>query len=273
MTTFTCAHLSISDGIAEVTLAATGKANLMGQAYWRELPELFDELGANAQVRVIIIRGEGAHFSYGLNLPEMAGVLAPLIGSDAGARERRQLLQLIRDMQHTHDAVARCTKPVIAAIGGWCIGGAIDLITACDIRLASSDAKFSIRETRLAMVADVGTLARLPGIINEGALRELAFSGDDFDAARALQLGLVSQVTADQPALFAAARALATRIAKNSPHTVQGVKEVLNTQREKRARESLETVALWNAAFLPSADLLEAMGAFMEKREPTFSDT
>ncbi len=201
----------------------------------------------------------------------MAGDIVPLIAPDTGAQNRRALLALIRKMQLAHNSIARCRKPVIAAISGWCIGGAIDLITACDIRVASADAKFSIRETKLAMVADMGTLARLPSIVGQGFARELAFTGEDFDASRALQIGLLNSVHETPEAMLAAARNLATRIAKNSPLVVQGVKEIFNAQSERDAHESLEAVAVWNAAFLPSKDLNEAIGAFLEKREPVFT--
>lgn len=156
-------------------------------------------------------------------------------------------------------------------MSGWCIGGGVDLITACDVRLASKDARFSVREVKLAMVADVGTLARLPAIVGQGVARELALTGDDFDAARAQRIGLVNEVYESQAALLDAARAMAARIAKNSPLVTRGIKEVMNAQSELAAAQSLATVALWNSAFLPSKDLLEAMGAFLEKREPTFT--
>lgn len=267
----TCATIAVEAGIAEVTLAATGKANRMGPEYWAQMPTLFSRLDAEDAVRVVLLTGAGAHFSFGLDLASMAADLAPILQADAGAKARQQLLATIRRLQEANTAVARCRKPVIAAISGWCIGGGVDLITACDVRLASSDAKFSVREVKLAMVADVGTLARLPAIVGQGVARELALTGDDVDAARALKVGLVNDVFASQVELLTAARAMAARMAKNSPLVLAGIKEVMNAQSEAAARESLATVALWNAAFLPSKDLLEAMGAFMEKREPTFT--
>lgn len=267
----TCATITVEAGIAEVTLAATGKANRMGPEYWAQMPTLFSRLDAEDAVRVVLLKGAGAHFSFGLDLASMAADLAPILQADAGAKARQQLLATIRRLQEANTAVARCRKPVIAAISGWCIGGGVDLITACDVRLASSDAKFSVREVKLAMVADVGTLARLPAIVGQGVARELALTGDDVDAARALKVGLVNDVFASQAELLTAARAMAARMAKNSPLVLAGIKEVMNAQSERAAHESLATVALWNSAFLPSKDLLEAMGAFLEKREPTFT--
>lgn len=267
---FTCAKTSIENHVAEVVLTATGKANRMGPEYWAQMPALFAQLDADESVRVVLLRGED-HFSFGLDLAAMAGDLTELLQPEAGAKARTKLYATIQAMQGANSAVARCRKPVIAAITGWCIGGGVDLITACDVRLASADAKLSVREVKLAMVADVGTLARLPQIVGQGVARELALTGDDFDAARALRIGLVNEVFADKAALFAAARAMAARIAKNSPLVVGGIKHVLNAQSERQAADSLATVALYNAAFLPSKDLLEAIGAFLEKREPTFS--
>jgi enoyl-CoA hydratase len=182
-----------------------------------------------------------------------------------------RFLATVKGMQRTHTSVAACRKPVIAAIQGWCIGGGVDLITACDIRLAATNATFSVREVKLAIVADVGTLARLPSIIGQGAARELALTGDDVDAARALRLGLVNDVYESPQALMVAARAMAVRIAKNPALTVQGVKHILNFTSEREAALSLDAVALWNSAFFPSEDLQEALASFIEKREPSFS--
>lgn len=266
-----CASVTVADGVADVVLTATGKANRMGPDYWAQMPVLFARLDEDEAVRVVLLRGAGEHFSFGLDLAAMSAELAPVISPDGGAKARQQLLSVIRRMQEANTCVARCRKPVIAAVSGWCIGGGVDLITACDVRLASKDARFSVREVKLAMVADVGTLARLPAIVGQGVARELAFTGDDVDAARAQRIGLVNEVYESQAALLEAARAMAARIAKNSPLVTRGIKEVMNAQSEVAAAQSLATVALWNSAFLPSKDLLEAMGAFMEKREPSFT--
>jgi enoyl-CoA hydratase len=267
--TFESVRISIDDGIAEVHLRATGKSPRMGPSFWNEFAQVFRWLDGDPRVRVVLLRGEGPNFSTGLDLQAMASEVAPLVGP-AVATERYALYALIQRMQGAIDAVAACKKPVIAAIAGNCLGGGVDLITACDVRLCADDAVFSVREVRLAMVADVGTLARLPGIVGQGVAREWALTGDDFDAKRALRAGLVNETFATQDALFAAARAMAGRIARNPPLTVQGVKQVLNDRSEREARESLKYVALYNAAFLPSEDLREALSAWMEKREPKF---
>ena len=267
---YSCAAVVVTAGVAEVVLTATGKAQRMGPDYWAQLPGLFEQLDGDDEVRVVLLRTAVEHFSFGLDLAAMSSELADLTAPDARAVLRTRFLATLKKMQRTHNAVAACRKPVIAAVHGWCVGGGIDLITACDIRLAAHNAKFSVREVKLAIVPDVGTLARLPAIIGQGAARELALTGDDIDATRALTLGLVSAVYDGPEALLTGARAMAARIAKNPPLTVQGIKQVLNFSSERDAALSLDAVALWNSAFFPSEDLQEAMSAFMEKREPTF---
>ena len=270
----TALDLSIDDDhhVATVVLrgAAAGKANRMGPAFWAEMPTAFEWLDAAPQVRAVVLRGEGAQFSHGLDLATMGGELGAVLGDGALARERAQLLGVIERLQRAMSCVAACRKPVVAAIAGWCVGGGVDLITACDVRLCAADARFSVREVKLAMVADVGTLARLPALVGQGHARLLALTGDDIDAARALRIGLVEDVYDTHAALFDAARALARRMADNPPLVVQGIKQVLNAASERAAAESLRTVALWNAAFLPSHDLREAMTAFLAKRPPRF---
>jgi enoyl-CoA hydratase len=265
----TALAISIDDHVATVTLRASGKASRMGPAFWREMPEAFGWLDAEPDVRSVLLRGEGEHFSYGLDLATMGGELGSIMG-DALARERTEFLATIERLQRAMTCVASCRKPVVAAIAGWCVGGGVDLITACDVRLCSADARFSVREVKLAMVADVGTMARLPAIVGQGHARLLALTGDDIDAARALRIGLVEDVFDTPAALFDAAGALAHRIAQNPPLVVQGVKQVLNAASERAAADSLRTVAIWNSAFLPSHDLREAMTAFLEKRPPRF---
>ena len=174
-------------------------------------------------------------------------------------------------LQASVTAVAECPKPVIAAIHGYCIGGGVDLAAACDIRLASADAVFSVRETKVAIVADLGSLQRLPRIIGKGHVAELAYTGKDITAARAREIGLVNDVSADADAVLAAARALAAEIAANSPLAVQGTKAVLAACEDRSVADGLDYVATWNAGFLASDDLVEAMTAFMEKRPPTFT--
>ncbi|MGV9413242.1 crotonase/enoyl-CoA hydratase family protein [Nocardia sp. NPDC003693] len=269
MTDWKAFEVESKDHVATVTLTGPGKGNAMGPDFWRELPLIFGELDADPEVRAIVLAGSGKHFSYGLDLPAMAPVFGPLLGG-ALAGPRTDFLKQVRSMQDSVTAVANCVKPVIAAVQGWCIGGGLDLIAAADIRLASADAKFSLREAKVAIVADIGSLHRLPGIIGEGHLRELAYTAKDIDAARAEKIGLVNDVFEDQDAVLAAAHAMAREIADNPPLVVQGIKDVLDQPKAGKVADGLRYVSAWNSAFLPSEDLTEAIQAVFEKRAPRF---
>lgn len=245
------------------------RRNAMGPAFWNELPEAISELTEDDDVRAIVLAGRGRDFTVGLDLKSMAGAAT---GETGSKRPFRQLDEIMR-LQRSITAIAECPKPVIAAIHGYCIGGGIDLITACDIRYAAANTIFSIRETRVAIVADVGTLQRLPGIVGKGHVAELAYTGRDFGAEYAERIQLVNAVQPNQDATLAAARELADEIAANSPLAVMGTKRVLNFCEGKSVDEGLQYVATWNAAFLSSNDLKEAMTAFLEKRKPKFTGT
>ncbi len=262
--------VEIKDHIAQVTLLGPGKGNAMGPAFWAELPVAFEALDADPDVRAIVLTGSGKNFSYGLDLAASGSVLGPMMADGAMARPRADFHRHLKGMQQSITAVADCRTPVIAAVHGWCIGGGVDLISAVDIRYASADAKFSVREVKLAIVADVGSLARLPLILTDGHLRELALTGKDIDAARAEKIGLVNDVFDDAEACLAAAHATAAEIAANPPLTVQGIKDVLDEQRTAQVSASLRYVAAWNSAFLPSKDLSEGITAMFEKRPPQF---
>ncbi len=261
-------RLEKSDAVAEVVLTGPGKGNAMGPDFWREMPEIFAALDRDDQTRAVIIRGEGDNFSFGLDLQSMMSNLD--FGGANMAAERTRLLDMVSEMQQSFDRVALCRKPVIAAISGWCVGGGVDLIAACDIRICSSEARFSLREVKVAIVADLGSLQRLPRIIGEGATRELAFTGKDITASRALAINLVSEVFETRDDALEAARRVAREIAENPPLVVQGIKRVMNYCADKSTADGLGYVAAWNAAFLQSNDLAEAMAAFKERRPPQF---
>ena len=263
--------VDIENHVAQVTLIGPGKGNAMGPAFWAEMPGVFAKLDADRDVRAIVLTGSGNNFSYGLDLPAMGGALSGVLGGGGSALPRAEFHQTILRMQGAMNAVADCRTPTIASVHGWCIGGGVDLISAVDIRYASADAKFSVREVKLAIVADVGSLARLPLILTDGHLRELALTGKDIDASRAEKIGLVNDVYADADASLAAAHQTAAEIAANPPLVVNGIKDVLDQQRIARVSESLRYVAAWNAAFLPSKDLTEGLTATFEKRAPNFT--
>ena len=262
--------VEIDGHVAEVTLLGPSKGNAMGPDFWRELPIVFRALDADPQVRAVVLTGSGKHFSYGLDLPAMMPSWGEMLGGDALAGPRTKFLDEVKALQASVSSIAECRKPVIAAISGWCIGGGVDVIAAADVRLASADAKFSVREVKVAIVADLGSLQRLAPIIGEGHLRELALTGKDVDAARAEKIGLVNDVYADQETLLAEARGMAREIAANPPLVVQGTKNVLSANTERQVAEGLRYVSAWNAAFLPSKDLGEAVQAFLERRAPEF---
>jgi len=241
------------------------KRNTMTIDFFEDLARLFHEFDEDPDVRVVIIKAEGKSFTAGIDLMALSGVV-----QGEGAHVREKLRKEIRRLQEPMNAVEKCRKPVIAAIHGHCIGGGIDLISACDIRLASNDAIFSIRETRMAIVADLGTLQRLPHIIGHGWFRELALTGRDFTAEEALNMNLITRLCKDKDALYNEAKKLADDIAACPPLTVQGVKDVILYSRDNGIYPGLEYVAQKNSAILPSEDLMEAFNAFMEKRSPEF---
>lgn len=255
-----------ADHVAVVTL----ERPTMPPAFFAEIEAVFREINADPLVRAVVIRGAGKAFSYGLDLPAAMQEMGRHFQGASTAAPRLELLGLIRRLQAGFDAIAACPVPVIAAVHGFCIGGGVDLISACDIRLATADAKFSVRETKIAIVADLGSLQRLPRLIGQGNTRELAFTGKDVGAERAKEMGLVNAIFATTEALLVGAGAMAAEIAANAPLTVRGVKQVLDFGEGKSVAEGLAYVAAWNAAFLASEDLGEAMAAFVEKRAPVF---
>ncbi len=262
--------VEIADHIATVWLDRPEKRNAMGKAFWEDLPRAMEAVGNDDDVRVVVIAAKGPSFTVGLDLVEFAGLdLGGVSASPAAGA--KQTYREIKKMQWTMTSVAECPKPVIAAVHGHCIGGGIDLITAADIRLATTDASFSVRETKIAIVADVGTLQRLPMIVGAGHVAELAYTGKDVDGARAAEIGLVNDVFDDQDALMKATHEMAAEIAANSPLVVQGVKHILQAGESRTVEEALDYVALYNTSHLRSADLAEAMAAYVQRRPPEFT--
>jgi enoyl-CoA hydratase len=268
--------IEVDGHVATLWLDRPEKRNAMGLAFWADLPAAMAALRADADVRAVVLAAKGPHFSVGLDLTAIADIAGG--GTVAGdgpkpsvaARAVRQRSEIVR-LQASVTAVADCPVPVIAAVHGWCIGGGVDLIAACDIRLASAEAQFSVREAKVAIVADIGSLQRLPAIIGKGHLAELAYTGKDISAERAAAIGLVNHVSADAETVLADARAMAAEIAANPPLAVRGTKAVLTAGETQSVAEGLDYVATWNAAFLSSDDLAEAMTAFMEKRPGNFT--
>jgi enoyl-CoA hydratase len=263
--------LEIDAHVATLWLDREEARNAMGSALWRDLPRAAQAVASDPNVRVLVIAAKGPHFTVGLDLKEFGGGFASVSKSSSKAASSAQAYRAVREMQASVTSIAQLNVPVIAAVHGYCIGGGVDLISACDVRLCTTDTMFSVRETKIAIVADLGSLQRLPKIINAGHLAELAYTGKDVNAARALEIGLVNAVYDNGAELFAGARALALEIAQNSPLAVQGTKAVLRANDGRSVDEGLEFVARWNTMYLQSNDLREAMMAFMEKRPPVFN--
>ncbi len=257
--------------VATLWLDRPDARNAMGRAFWRDLPRACAALQDDEDVRAVVVAARGEHFSVGLDLKEMGGELVSTDTTASPARANERTYDAVRALQGSLQALADVRAPVIAAVHGWCIGGGVDLISACDIRLAAGDALFSLREAKVAIVADLGSLQRLPGIIGTGHLAQLALTGEDIDANRAQRIGLVNDVHGTSgPDVLGAAHELARVVAANSPWAVRGTKAVLRHRDERRIADELDFVARWNTMYLRTNDLGEALNAFLERRAPVF---
>lgn len=270
MTEYKAFRVELADKVAHVIINRPEKVNAMNADFWREIVEIFRWADENDEVRVVVISGAGKHFSAGIDLMLLAQAGTQL-GKDVG-RNARKLRRTILELQASFNAIDDCSKPVIAAVQGYCLGGAIDLISACDMRYCSDDAQFSIKEIDMGMAADVGTLQRLPRLIGDGVMRELAYTGRMVDATEAARIGLVNRSYADSSALLDGVFEIARQIASKSPIAIRGTKEMIRYARDHRVEDGLEYIATWNAAMLQSADLQVAMAAHMSKKQPEFAD-
>lgn len=259
--------------IAWVFLNRPEKKNAMGPAAWREPIEIFADLDADPEIRVVIVAGKGPCFSAGIDLQGMVPHLPELMDKNQTGATKWRFLPKIKQLQDGISAIERCRKPVIAAIHGHCLGAGLDMATACDIRICSEDAQFSLKEAAVGFVADVGVLQRLPLIVGQGLAREMAFTAKTISAAKAKEILLVGEVCRDLPSLMARTLELAMEIADNSPLAVQAAKDVLNYCVGKSVDDGLKYVASISANIIPSKDLLEAVAAFAEKRKPKFTGT
>ena len=271
MPSFETLAVSLDAHVATVRLNRPEKANAMNAAMWQEIRQAFEWVDQTPEVRVAVLQAEGRYFTAGIDLQMMLG-LGALVADDCEGRQREKLRRLILDLQDTLSSLERCRKPVLAAIHGGCIGGGIDLVTCADMRYCSEDASFTIKEIDIGMVADVGTLQRLPRLIGQGMARELAYTGRVFGAQEARDMGLVNRVFASREALYAGVQEIAASIAAKSPLSIRGTKEMLNYARDHSVADSLNYIATWNAAMLQSEDLKQAMAASMQKQTPKFRD-
>ena len=260
-----------TDGaVARITLDRPAAANAMNLAFWQGMVDVFARVADDSAVRAVVIDGAGKHFTAGMDLSVFGG----LAGADAASpsRRREQLRRTILELQESFNVIERCRAPVLAAIHGACIGGGVDLISACDIRYCTTDAFFQIQETNIAIVADVGTLQRLPRLIPDGLVRELAYTGRRMYGEEAKAAGLVNTVFETKDEMLEEVLAIARTIAEKSPLAVHGTKEMLNFGRDHGVTDGLQHVATWNAAMLDDADLRQALEAQQRRQTAEFHD-
>lgn len=262
--------LDVAEGIAHVQFIRGAEFNTMNRAFWPEMVAVFSEIEQDPSARVVVFSAHGKHFSSGLDLNDFAVGLMASEGEPS--RKAEALRRTVLHMQDSMSVVDRCRLPVLVAVQGACIGGGIDLISACDIRYCTEDAFFSIQETNIGMTADVGTLQRLPHMLPQGIVRELTYTGRRMMAAEAREWGLVNQVFTDHAALLDGVMAIAGEIATKSPIATVGNKEMLNYARDHSIADGLNYVATWNAAMLSRADLGEAFMAKQQKRDASYAD-
>lgn len=269
--TFNFFSVQIENHIARVAFNRPDKANALHLPAWEEMRAVFQYLHEEPSARVIVLTGEGKHFCAGIDLTTLMD-LQQFQSMDCEGRKREALRNFILNLQDTITAIERCRKPVIAAIHRACVGGGVDIISACDMRYCTEDAYFSIKEIDLGLVADIGTLQRLPTILNPGIVAELAYTGRKVSGPEAQQIGLVNRSFASQEAMMEAVMEMAAQIAAKSPLVVRGTKEMLLYKRDHTVTDALDNMATWNAAMFFSKDLLEAFQANMERRPAAFED-
>lgn len=263
--------IDITEHIAHVQLNRPEKSNALHQDAWQALQTSFVQLDQDERVRVIVLSGIGRNFCAGIDLNLLMSVATQFTSQDEG-RKREQLRAQVHRLQAPINAIEACRKPVLAAIQRACVGGGVDLISACDMRYGTQDAFFAIEETNVGMVADLGTLQRLPTLVGEGIAREWAFTGRRVPADEAQRVGLINAIYPDHETLLNEVMAIAARIATQSPLAVRGIKQVMNFSRDHSVATSLEYIATWNAAMLLSNDIQEALRAKFAGETPHFED-
>ena len=271
---YKCFDLNVSENIANLIFSRPDELNTMSRDFWVELGDVLDEINRNSDIRVVVMSSTGKHFCAGMDLNAFSNGVdnIPDNKKPDNARVGEAIYRVAKELQEYISKLEKIRVPVIAAIQGGCIGGAVDLVTACDIRLASNDAFFCIQEVNIGMAADVGTLQRLPRIIPDSKMRELAYTGRRMYADEAKETGLVSDTYGSQDKMLEAASSLAKEIASKSPVAIYGLKAVMNYSRDHSVKDGLEYNALWSGAMLSQKDMTEAMTANMEKREASFND-
>ncbi len=269
--TYRCFDVEITDQVAHVRLSRPDELNTMTPDFWRELPEIVTGISDDASARVVVISSTGKHFSAGMDLSVFMG--GELSGEDAEpGRRNARLRSNAKVLQWSFTALEKARVPVLAAVQGGVIGGAVDLVTACDMRYASADAFFCVQEINIGMTADVGTLQRLGKVTSEGFAREMAYTGRRYPAARLHEVGLVQEVYPDADALLEGVLETAREIASKSPLAIWGTKVAMNYARDHSVDDSLDQIATWQSGMFQPADMLEAFTAKSEKRPAVFPE-
>jgi enoyl-CoA hydratase len=261
----------IQDHVADVRLNRPKALNTMILTFWQEMVDVFHEIEDRGDVRAVVLSSTGRHFTAGLDLSAFSHLIEEMGAGEPG-RVREQMRTTVLEMQESFNVIERCRVPVLAAVQGACIGGGVDLISACDARYATEKAFFCIQEINIGMTADVGTLQRLPHLMPAGKVRELAYTGRRMPAAEAKDCGLVNEVFASQDEMLAHVREVARTIAGKSPLAIAGTKEMLNYTRDHSVAEGLNYISVWQSGMFYSDDLMEAARANAEKRKPEFKD-
>ena len=269
---YECFDVSISDKVAHIRLSRGEAYNTMIPSFWRELPEIVNEISDAGSARAIVLSSTGRHFCAGMDLSVFgSGGLDSTSPVEAG-RKHSQLRMQALHLQETFTCLERARMPVLAAIQGGCIGGGVDMVTACDMRYATADAFFCIQEINIGMTADVGTLQRLPKLIPEGVARQLAYTGERMGADRAREIGLVNEVFETHDDLVDGVLEIAAEVASKSPLAIWGTKEMVNFTRDHTVADSLNYIATWQAGMFQPQDMAETFRAKMDKDDPEFSD-
>ena len=263
-----CFSLSTENHIAHLVLTQGATFNTMGPTFWRELDEVLSALHKDAEARVLVISSSGKHFSAGMALETFAGAITM---DDQTPQGRAAMFDLLIDMQATFTKLETLRIPVIAAIQGGCIGGAVDMVTACCLRYATTDAFFCIQEINIGMVADVGTLQRLPKLIPLAVVKELAYTGRRLNAQKALAYGLVNEVFDSPEAMLRAVMQCASEIAAKPPVAIWGTKQVVHYARDHSVDESLKQMGWLQGAIWSNKNVMEAVVALKSKRSAEFS--
>ncbi len=261
----------VEGAVARLRLNRPEKHNAMHLPMWTAFAAALKSVPERPEIRCVIIEAAGENFTSGIDLAALMA-LGQGFMQEEPVRARARLRETILRLQDCFTAIEQCPVPVIAAVKGACIGAGIDMISACDMRYCTADAWFCIQEINIGMVADVGTLQRLPHIIPEGLARELAYTGRKLHPAEARAAGLVNAVYEDETALRVGVGEIARTIAEKSPMAIRGTKEMLNYTRDHSVADALNYISVWNAAMLMGEDLNEQMSANAAKRPARFKD-